>query len=317
MGLAGIRSIRSLGLVSFWISWGSVIAQVQSGGSQPNLAILPRPRPAAEGLPNSTFRLDVKLIQVPVRVSDLRDHPVMSLDKSAFRLFEDDVEQQIATFSISDTPISTGLVFDSSRSMKDRIADSRAAVAQFCTTSLPGDEFFVVRFSDNAELISPFTTDTAEIQKQLSLLQPHGWTAMIDAIWRSVEEMRKARNPRKVLLVLSDGGDNNSRYSENELFSRVREADVRVYAIGLFQRPRYLEKLADETGGRVIWVHRLSELPGAMEAVSQQIRHEYLVGYFSNHPPNDGKYHKVRIEVQPPEGMKQVHAAWRRGYVER
>jgi Ca-activated chloride channel family protein len=315
MASLGIPSFRIAGLLFSFTCLGIVAADCQSAGSQPNLAVIPRARPS-ESLHSSTFRLDVKLIQVPVQVSDPRDRPVMGLSKEAFRLYEDDVEQQIATFSMADAPISTGLVFDASRSMKDRMGESRAAIEQFCKTSLPADEFFLVKFSDNAELVSPFTRDTDGILSQMHLIQPHGWTAMIDAIWRSVEEMRRASNPRRVLLVLSDGGDNNSRYSEGELMSLVREADVRVYAIGLFQRPRYLEKLAEETGGKVIWVHKLSELPEAMETLSLQIRNEYVVGYFSNHPPNDGKYHKVRIDVQPPAGVKQVRAAWRRGYIE-
>ena len=180
------------------------------------------------------------MIQVPVQVTDLRDRPVLNLRKGSFRLFEDDVEQEISSFSMADAPISTGLVFDASKSMKDRIAESRTAIDQFCNTSVPNDEFFLMKFSDTAELVSPFTRDTNEVLRQLSNVQPHGWTAMIDAIWRSVEEMRRASNPRKVLLVLSDGGDNNSRYSEMELLSLLRESDVRVYAIGLFQRPRYL-----------------------------------------------------------------------------
>ncbi len=305
----GIPSVRIAGLLFSFTCLGVV------ADCQPNLAVIPRAHPS-ESLHSSTFRLDVKLIQVPVQVSDPRDRPVLGLPKEAFRLYEDDVEQPIKTFSMADAPISTGLVFDASRSMKDRIGESRTAIEQFCKSSLPADEFFLVKFSDNAELVSPFTRDTEAILSQLHLIQPHGWTAMIDAIWRSVEEMRRASNPRRVLLVLSDGGDNNSRYSEGELMSLVREADVRVYAIGLFQRPRYLEKLAEETGGKVIWVHKLSELPEAMETLSLQIRNEYVVGYFSNHPPNDGKYHKVRVDVQPPPGVKQVRAAWRRGYVE-
>jgi VWFA-related protein len=315
MDLSGIRFIQVSGFLSCFAGFG-IVSYGQASGPQPNLAIIPRTSAAAESFPSSTFRLDVKLIQVPVQVTDLRDRPVMGLPKSAFRLFEDEVEQQIAAFSMADGPISAGLVFDASRSMKDRIGESRAAVDHFCETSPPADEFFLVKFSDNAELISPFTRDSGEIRRQLSFVYPHGWTAMIDAIWRSVVEMRRATNPRRVLLVLSDGGDNNSRYSEGELLSLVREADVRIFAIGLFQRPRYLEKLADETGGKVIWVHKMSDLPEAMETLSLQIRNEYVVSYFSNHAPNDGKYHKVRVEVQPPAGVRQVHASWRRGYVE-
>jgi hypothetical protein len=136
---------------------------------------------------------------------------------------------------------------------------------------------------------------------------------MNDAIRLSLQEMRRASNPRKVLLVLSDGGDNNSRYSEGELLSLVRESDVRVYAIGLFERPRFLEKLAVETGGGVIWVRKLSELHAAMERLSAEIRNEYSIGYYSDHAQSDGKYHKVRIEVTPPDS-RPLLVSWRRGY---
>jgi len=277
------------------------------------VSVVPRNRPAAhpEELPRSTFRLDVKLIEIPVSVNDLRDRPVLGLPQSRFRLFEDEAEQQIVSFSRTDAPLSAGLVFDTSRSMRNRIQESRAAVEQFFTTAVPGDEFSLVTFSDAPELISPFTTDTDAISRRLSSVQPHGWTAMIDAMWRSIGEMRKAANPRKVLLVLSDGGDNNSRYSEAELLSLVRESDLRIYAIGLLERPRYLEKLAEETGGSVIWVHRLSELPDAIARLSEEIRNEYRIGYFSQR--SDGRYHKVRVEVEPPES-KQLRVSWRRGY---
>jgi VWFA-related protein len=279
------------------------------------VSVVPRVRPArAEDLPRATFRLDVKLIEIPVSVNDLRDRPVLGLPQDRFRLFEDEAEQQVVSFSRSDAPISAGLVFDTSRSMRPRIQESRVAVEQFLTTAVPGDEFSLVTFSDKPELISPFTQDTADISQRLGTTQPHGWTAMIDAIGRSLSEMRRAKNPRRVLLVLSDGGDNNSRYSEGELLSLVRESDVRIYAIGLLERPRYLEKLAEETGGSVIWVHKMSELPEAMERLSEEIRNEYRLGYFSDHAQNDGRYHKVRVEVTAPADTKQVRVAWRRGY---
>lgn len=288
----------------------------QSPDAHTTVSIVPRsrPQPLPEELPRSTFRLDVKLIEIPVNVADLRDRPVLGLPQSSFRLFEEEAEQQIVTFSRSDAPLSTGLVFDVSGSMRNRIQDSRTAVEQFFATSVEGDEFSLVTFSDNPELISPFTPETGEIARRLAAIHAHGWTAMIDAIWLSLQEMRRAANPRKALLVLSDGGDNNSRYSEAELLSLVRETDVRIYAIGLFERPRFLERLAEETGGSVIWVRKLSDLPEAMEKLSAEIRNEYRLGYFSNRAQNHGKYHKVRVEVQPPPEWKQLRVSWRRGY---
>jgi len=274
-----------------------------------NLALAP----SANAL-RSTFRLDVKLIEAPVNVTDDYGRPVRGLAQSAFRIFEDDLEQKVTAFSSTDAPISAGLVFDTSGSMRNRLLPSRAAVDQFFRASMEGDEYFLVRFADSPELVTPFTRSTDQVSSHLSDLQAHGWTALIDAVYRSIGEMRRASNSRHVLLVLSDGADNNSRYSEAELASRLREADVRIFAIGLFERPRLLERLAEETGGGVIWVHKMAELPEAMEKLSLQIRNEYVLGYFSS-APNDGRYHRLRIEVQPPAGMR-IHASWRRGYLE-
>jgi Ca-activated chloride channel homolog len=159
------------------------------------------------------------------------------------------VEQHIAAFSMGDAAITAGLVFDSSGSMRNHIGQSREAVGQFLNTAGPGDEFFLVRFSDDPQLVTPLTPDPGEISRGLRSVQPRGWTAMNDAIVRSLEEMRRAANPRRVLLVLSDGMDNNSRYSDGELLSLVREGNAGLFAIGLFERPHFLEKMAEETGG--------------------------------------------------------------------
>lgn len=283
---------------------------------QDRVSITPRLQPGRKLLPSGNIRLDVNLVLTPVSVTDSFDRPMVELHKGNFHIFEDDAEQDITSFSISDAPVSVGLVFDSSRSMRSRIEDSRMAVGQFMQTSAPEDEFLLVRFSDTAELLTPFTHDADEISRLLNMPSAHGFTALLDAICLATQQMHRASNPRKVLLVLTDGVDNNSRYSERELERLLREADVRVYAIGLFQRPEFLEKIASETGGRTIWVRRLMDLPEAIHTLSRQIRSEYLIGYMSHRPENDGKYHKVRVEVEPPgDARLPIHTSWRRGYV--
>ena len=131
----------------------------------------------------------------------------------------------------------------------------------------------------------------------------------------AAHQTRKAHNQRKVLLVVSDGGDNNSRYTVGELIAMLREADVRVYAISLFQRPQFLQGVCEETGGRAVWVHKLEDLPDARGQLSLEMRSEYVVGYTPDTPRNDGRYHKVRVAVQPPHGMARVRTSWRRGYI--
>ena len=252
----------------------------------------------------------------PVSVTDAFDRPLIDLHKGNFHIFEDDAEQEIASFSISEAPVSVALVFDSSRSMRNSIEDSRMAVEQFMQTAAPEDEFLLVKFSDKPELMTPFTHSAEEISQQLNVPIAHGFTALLDAMFLATQKMRHAANPRKVLLVLTDGVDNNSRYSERELERLLREADVRVYAIGLFQRPEFLEKMAAETGGRALWVRKLTELPEAIETLSRQIRSEYIVGYLSHRAENDGKYHKVRVAVEAPGGTRlPIHTSWRHGYL--
>ncbi len=283
--------------------------------AQTTVSLTARSRPPANGLPASNFRVDARLVQIPVTVTDPMDRNVMSLTAENFRVFEDEVPQQIAAFSMNDAPLSAGIVFDTSGSMKHRVQDSRAAVQQFLTTAVPEDEFSLVQFADAASLLAPLTLQPSEILRHLTSLDAHGWTALYDAVFLSMQQMRRATNPRRALLILSDGDDNNSRYTESEMLSLVREADVRVYAIGLFTRARCLERMAQETGGRMITVHNLAELPAAMEKLSLEMRNLYTVGYFPANANNDGRYRKVRVEVRPPAGAPPVRVSWRRGYI--
>ncbi len=255
------------------------------------------------------------MVQIPVTVTDALNRNVMNLKAGNFRLFDGEVEQRISSFSMTDAPVSTGIVFDTSGSMKHRIRDSRAAVKQFLATAVPNDEFSLVQFADNATLLSGFTRIAAEIERPLGSMAAHGWTALYDAMFLSMHQTRRAANPRRVLLVLSDGEDNNSRYTEAEMMSLVREGDVSVYAIGLFTRARGLERMAEETGGGMITVHNLSELPAAMDKLSHQIRNQYMLGYFPSNAANDGRYRKVRVEVNLPTGTPPAHTSWRRGYI--
>jgi len=205
------------------------------------------------------------------------------------------------------------MLFDSSGSMKNRIASSVEALKQLFQTTIPGDEFFVVQFSDQARLLGGFTTEPDEIYQRLGFVEARGWTALLDAVALGTHQMRSARNRRRVLLILSDGNDNNSRFSESEIKNMVVEGDLRVYAIGLGYRPRLLQQLADETGGKVLVAENVNDLPNVVQRLSSEIRSQYLLGYSSTNPHNDGKYRRVRIEVvQPPGGP--LRASWRRGY---
>jgi Ca-activated chloride channel homolog len=261
-----------------------------------------------------TLRADVSLILVPVSVTDVYDRPIMALPKESFRLLEDGVEQNIVTFSREETPVSMGLLFDTSGSMKNRLAASLEAIKHVFEGSMPGDEFFVVQFADQARALGGFTSDPEEIQSRLGMVEARGWTALLDAVAMGTHQMKKAKNRRRVLLVLSDGNDNNSRFSESEIRSMVIEGDVRVYAVALNYRPRLLRQLADETGGKVLVAQTMAELPDVVQRLSAEIRSQYILGYSSKNEQNDGKYRRVKVEVVQPAGAPKVNAAWRRGY---
>ncbi|MDE3165596.1 MAG: VWA domain-containing protein, partial [Acidobacteriota bacterium] len=187
--------------------------------AQERVSITPRVHAASSRSSANTvnLRLDVRLVQIPVVVTDARDKPVLDLTRESFRLFEDERERAITSFAVADSPISVAIVFDSSRSMKNKIAEARAGVEQFLNASLPGDEFSLVRFSDRAQVVMGFTRRPEDIARSLSFVEPRGWTALFDAMMLGAQVVRKGANQRKVLVVFSDGGDNNSRYSEGEL----------------------------------------------------------------------------------------------------
>src|SRR6266700_1998279 len=215
------------GAIGLWVApalWG-----------QANIEPRPKPSPKAELLPKANIRVDSTLVLIPVTVTDPMNRFVTGLEKENFKVFEDKKEQQVAQFSSEDAPISVGVVFDCSGSMGHKLEKSRLAVAQFFKMANPEDEFFLVRFNDSAQLIQPFTTSLEEIQNRLTFTQSKGRTALLDGVCLALHKMKKDRNPRKALLLISDGGDNNSRYTEGEIKNLVKEADVQIYAIGIYE----------------------------------------------------------------------------------
>ncbi len=300
----------SVVLVTAWMSIGGRKAAA-APEDQPRVTIAPRaPHSPARERSAGTIRLDVKTVLVPVTVTDSSDRPIEGLRKEDFELFEDNVRQEIVSFTAEDAPASIGLVFDSSGSMSNKIRASADAADQFFKTTVPGDEFLLVRFSDRPQFIGGFTPNTDEVSAWLHAMHPSGWTALNDALCLGIQKMKAAKNPRKVLLVLSDGGDNNSRYSTREIRELVREAGVSIYSITFFQGSRLLEGISEESGGRLIHVRHVGDLPEAMEKLSRAIRSQYVLSYYSSNPRNDGKYRRVRVALANPD----LRVSWRHGY---
>ena len=185
--------------------------------------------------PATTLRVDSHLVLIPVSVCDPQNRPVTGLEKEHFKVFDDKVEQTVTHFSMDDEPVAVGLVFDISGSMGDKLRLSRLAASKFFDTANPDDEFFLVEFNDQPRIVVPLTHDFEEIQNQLTFAESKGRTALLDAIFLAMHEMKKSQKSRKALLIISDGGDNASRYTEAEIRNRVRESDLLIYAMGVYE----------------------------------------------------------------------------------
>ena len=284
---------------------------------QPKVAIEPRERlraPLRAAPVSANLRLDVTMVLVPVTVTDSLDRPVDNLPSGAFRIFEDGVEQRVASVLREEGPVSVGFVFDASSSMKGRMEKSIEAVQTFLKSMMPGDEFFLIRFNDQPIQLTGFTSDPDVVLGALSFVTPEGWTALHDAICLGIQRMKSAKNSRRALFVLTDGDDNNSRYSETEVRSLAKESNVRVYSIGLINRPKFLEKIAADTGGRSYSAPKLEDLPKAVETLSREFRNTYVLGYSSQNEEHDGKYRSVRVEILDTLSRLPLHVFWKRGY---
>lgn len=284
----------------------------------------PRPRPASkpDSLPHPDLRVDTTLVLVPVSVNDPLNRPITGLEKENFRIYEDKVEQTIVSFSSEDEPIAVGLVFDTSGSMGDKLKRSRMAASQFFRFADPHDEYFLVEFDNSPRLEVPLTRDTGTIENQLTFSRSHGSTALLDAIYLALHEMKKSKMNKKALLIISDGGDNHSRYTVSEVNSVVRESDVLIYSIGVFGGgdspeeaggPGLLSKISEQTGGR-LFEARAVELPDIAKSIGIELRNRYVLGYSPKNTVRDGKYRQVNVRMAPPRGLPPLKAHWRMGY---
>ncbi len=300
-------------------------------GQEARPSITPRAKPRAEAPDNEritpNLRIDTNLVLVPITVTTPLNQIVTGMEKENFRLYEDKVEQEITYFASFDAPISIGLVFDASGSMGNKLQKSRQAAAAFFKTANPEDEFFLIQFNERPQLVVPFTRELEEIQNRLTFTQAKGRTALLDALYLAMQTLRKGRNPRRALLVISDGGDNSSRYTETEIRNLLKEADAQVYAIGIFEPigargrtaeelagPGLLSDLAEMTGGRHFPVDNLNDLPDIAAKIGLELRNQYVLGYVSKNPNRDGKYRRISVKLNQPRGLPPLRALHRQGY---
>ena len=273
------------------------------------------------------LHLDVELALVNATVTDPHDRLVTGLEIDNFRIFENNVEQEIEYFSSEDVPISIGVIFDLSGSMRNKIGKSKEAALQFFKTANPQDEFFLVGFNDRADLMSPFTSSVEDLQSRLLSLSVKGRTALLDAIYLGLSEMRTARNAKRALLIISDGGDNHSRYMENDIKRLVREADTQLYSVGVFDPldyrnrtpeelngPTLLNEVTELTGGRAFDVENVNELPDIAAKIGAELRNQYILGYRPSNKLHDARWRKIKIKLRAPKGLPPLSVYAKTGY---
>jgi Ca-activated chloride channel family protein len=276
--------------------------------------------------PGQSVRMDVELALVNITVTDPYERTVTGLEADSFRVFEDNVEQEVVTFSSEDVPISVGVILDLSGSMANKIGEAKEAAMQFFKSANPADEFLLVTVSEHAQLSSGFTTSIEDLGNSLLSRSAKGRTALLDGVYLAVSEMRNAHNAKRALLIISDGGDNNSRYNERDIRRLVREANTQLYTIGIFDPvrsgtpeelngPSLLSELTELTGGRAFDVRNTSELADIATKVGTELRNQYILGYHPSNKTHDARWRKIKVKLRtPPRGLPPLTVHARPGY---
>lgn len=280
-------------------------------------------RPVQTTYKPASIRIDVNMALVPVTVLDGLGHNVLGLDRENFRVFDGTEQRPIVTFGQSDAPVSVGLIFDCSRSMREKYKVARQAPAELFNQLNPDDESFLITVADKPELRQDFTSAFNDIQNALLFVNPNGTTSLLDGVYMGLEQLKKAHNPRKALIVVSDGGDNNSRYTLRELTTLAAEADVQIFSICLFDKPQTAEEaagpallsgLTQASGGINYLIMDVNEMKTAFGRVGVTLHNQYVIGYY---PPEDapcGKYRKITVKVLLPAGLPRLKIYARNGY---
>ena len=330
-------SVRAFRLFGCLLLLGPIaLLRAQESSNPPRQSPVPPPARLAEVShdtpsvtirPGKVIKADVDLALVNVTVTDPFNRLVTGLDQDNFRVFEDNIEQEIVTFSSEDVPISIGVIFDFSGSMSNKIDKAREAALEFFKTANPQDEFFLVTFNERAELTSTFTNSVEDLQSRMMVTAPHGRTALLDAIYLGLSQMRGAHNAKRALLILSDGGDNHSRYNENDIKRLVKEADTQLYAIGIFDPlgyrnrtpeelngPTLLSEITELTGGRVFAVEHLNDLPDIASKIGMELRNQYVLGYKPSNHVHDARWRKIKVKLRAPKGLPPLSVYAKTGY---
>lgn len=305
-------------------------AHAQSGLS--DVHIEPRVHPEiGTNLANryfNTIRTHVDLVFVPVTVTDIMNRVVVGLQQRNFQLYEGKQSQEIKHFSREDAPVSLGVILDVSGSMESKMERAREAVLNFLEASNPQDEFFLITFSDTPHMVQDFTQAIGDLQEKLLFVRPKGRTALLDALYLGLNKMKEAKYARKALLVISDGGDNHSLYTEKEVKARIKESDVLVYSVGVFDRefatreerlgPELLMQISEVTGAQCYTLDNPNDLPVITQHIGVELRNQYVLAYSPNMLNNNGKWRKIKVKLTLlPKKVPQLRVFARTGYYAR
>jgi Ca-activated chloride channel family protein len=305
----------------------TVTAQEKRGSAAPQ----PTPPPSTggqdrRGSDSEQVIVNTDLITLTVTVTDSYGRYVAGLDKNAFTVLDDKAPQEISFFSDEDAPVSVGIVFDVSGSMGgDKIKNAREALSRFIETSHEMDEYFLIGFNTRAQLLIDKTRNGNAIIDKLTFIEPKQNTALYDACYLGVEKVTRGTHAKRALLLISDGQDNESRYTFSDLRRLLKETDVVLYSIGIvsandinstlgMQGQSILDELSSVSGGKAFFPNTSAEMNEIFERIALELRHQYSIGYRPANFVNDGRWHRVKVKIQPPRGLPRLFVRAKEGY---
>lgn len=262
----------------------------------------------ARQLPTQSLKVDVDLVLVNATVTDAEGRYVVGLEKKDFHVWEDKVEQQVEYFSTEDAPLSVGIILDASGSMQGSLPYAHQAALTFLRTSNADDEYFLIEFSNKPRVDVELTKDISKLQERIMYLPAKGSTALYDAVYLGMEKLRKASYPKRALIVITDGGENHSRYTFSNLRDLVREQNVQIFSIGAWGP---INNIIQLTGGYAFHGDGLDDI---CEKIAVELKNEYVVGYRSTNQAKDGRWRKVQLKVDTPRGLSKLTVRGKTGY---
>ncbi|HWQ31524.1 MAG TPA: VWA domain-containing protein [Blastocatellia bacterium] len=297
---------------------GSLIAACLIAIAFPALSpALQQPGQTPQQKQEDRIRIETKLVSVTITVSDRHRRFVTGLEKDDFEVYDDGIRQEVALFRNEDAPLTLGIVYDVSHSMKPLSMQALHALRGLFEHSHDQDEYFIIAFNDRPKLVQDFTSLPQEILNRTVFIRAKGSTALFDAVYLALEKVQQGRHPKKALLIISDGEENSSRYSYGELRKVLRETDAQIYAIGISEYGSgvgTLENITESTGGLTFFPQQESEVTDIYTRIALMLRNQYVVGYYPTDATNESRWHKLRINVNAPKDLGRLRIFYRNGW---